>query len=63
MKIYYFTTEDLVSFGNYLLSEGRTEVKMQHPEFSQEQKEESLKHVSHADVANWFDTQTVELAE
>ena len=63
MKIYYFTTEDLVSFGNYLLSEVRTETKMQHPEFDQEQKEESLKHVSHADVANWFETQTVELAE
>lgn len=63
MKINYFTTEDLVSFGNYLLSEARTETKMQHPEFSQEQKEESLKHVSHADVANWFDTQTVKPAD
>lgn len=63
MKIYYFTTEDLVSFGNFLLSEGRTETKMQHPEFNQEQKLESLKYVSHADVANWFDTQTVELAD
>jgi len=63
MKIHYFTREEMVSFGNYLLSDARTEAKMQHPEFNQEQKEESLKQVSHADVSNWFDTQIVELAE
>ncbi len=63
MKIYYFSKEDLVSLGNYLLSEARTEAKMQHPDFSQEQKEESIKQVSHADISNWFDTQVVELGE
>ena len=63
MKIYYFTREEMVSFGNYLLSDARTEAKMQHPEFNQERKEECLKQVSHADVSNWFDTQIVELAE
>jgi hypothetical protein len=63
MKIHYFTREDLVSFGNYILSDARTEAKMQHPDFSQDQKEESLKKVSHADVSNWFDFQIVELAD
>jgi len=63
MKIHYFTREEMVSFGNYLLSDARTEAKMQHPEFNKEQKEDSLKNVSHADVRNWFDTQIVEPAE
>lgn len=63
MKIHYFTREEMVSFGNYLLSDARKEAKMQDPEFNQEQKNESLKQVSHADVSNWFDTQIVELAE
>jgi len=63
MKIHHFTREDMVSFGNFLLSDARTEAKMKHPEFNQEQKEETLKQVSHADVSNWFDTQIVEIAE
>ena len=63
MKIHYFTREEMVSFGNYLLSDARKEAKMQDPELNQEQKKESLKQVSHADVSNWFDTQVVELAE
>jgi predicted regulator of amino acid metabolism with ACT domain len=38
-------------------------VQMQHPDFDHEQKEESLKQVSHADVSNWFDYQVIELAQ
>lgn len=63
MKIWYFTKDEMVSFGNYLLSEERTKAKMQHPDFNPEQKEESLKQVTHADLSNWFDKNPVELGE
>jgi hypothetical protein len=60
MKIQYFTLEEMVSFGNYLLSDARTQSIMHHPDHDQDQIQESLKHVSHADVCNCFDAQTFE---
>ena len=48
-----FAKSELVSFGNYLLSKKRIELKSSHPEFTNEEKEESLKSVSHADISNW----------
>lgn len=44
---------DLVSFGNYLLSDARKESIMSNPETSPEAKEEILKQVTDADIANW----------
>lgn len=63
MKIYYFSKEDMVSFGNYLLSEERKKMIMEHPELNEEQKQNSLNSVSDADVKNWFEKQPVELGE
>ena len=61
MKIYNLTVADLVSFGNYLLSDERKEKKMSDPEFNEEQKVESLKRVSHAEISNWLNEQVLEL--
>jgi hypothetical protein len=47
------TTTDLVSFGNYLLSDARRDSIMSNPETSPEAKEELLKQVTDADIANW----------
>lgn len=47
------TTTDLVSFGNYLLSDARRESIMSNPETSPEAKEGILKQVTDADISNW----------
>ena len=49
----YFNKKDLVSFGNYLLSDERRELYKNHPELS-EHLEERLATVSHADIENWM---------
>ncbi len=49
----YFNSKDMVSFGNYLLSEERKEMIKSHPEFDESTHEERLSRVSHADVENW----------
>lgn len=50
----YYNKKDLVSFGNYLLSEKRTNLIKSHPEFvTNDQVEDRLRQVSHADYENW----------
>lgn len=44
-----FTQADLVSFGNYLLSDERKDLVMSHPQW----KPESLKNVGDGDLASW----------
>lgn len=49
-----FSRIDLVSFGNYLLSEERRQLFVQNPNFEKgELLEERLKHVHNADIENW----------
>lgn len=45
---------DLVSFGNYLLSEEREQSVRSNPELA-DSVEERLRQVSDADIANWND--------
>ena len=52
-----FTQADLVSFGNYLLSDERKDLVLSNPSFSIEQARENLKVVSDADLANWGEGQ------
>lgn len=49
----YFTLKDLVSFGEYLLSERRENMVLSHPTLK---GEERLRDVSDADIANWKDS-------
>lgn len=50
----FYDEKDLVSFGNYLLSEERREVFKNNPNFPNgELLEERLSEVHHADVENW----------
>lgn len=49
----YFNKSDLVSFGNYLLSEERTNSVVNHPEMPMEILTQRLSSVSHADLENW----------
>jgi len=49
-----FNRKDLVSFGNYLLSEERRELFKQHPDLGENQLEERLANVHHADFSNWM---------
>lgn len=51
--IVFFTEEDLVSFGNYMVSDLRREMYESHPDLKDENIEERLKSVSDADLANW----------
>lgn len=51
MKI-FFEEKDLVSFGEYLLSDERKELILNHPEF-EGRGEEALKDVYDADLGNW----------
>lgn len=54
----YFNRKDLVKFGNYLLSDERTGLILDHP-ISYEYPEgvqDRLKQVSHADVENFLES-------
>ena len=48
-----FTRTDLVSFGNYLLSNERKELFESHPDLGSENLEERLSEVNHSDIENW----------
>lgn len=50
-----FTEKQLVSFGNYLLSEERNKSVESHPELKASVDERKM-HVSDADVENWKNT-------
>ena len=49
----FFTEEDLVSFGNFMVSDSRRKMYENHPELKDENIEERLKQVNDADLANW----------
>lgn len=49
--------KNFIEFGNYLLSNERRESIMQHPTFTDEQKNESLMQVGYADLCNWLEKQ------
>lgn len=50
----FYDEKDLVSFGNYLLSEERRETLKSNPNFPDgELLEERLSDVHHADFENW----------
>lgn len=53
----YFNKKDLVGFGNYLLSDGRTDRISNHPETTHENIQERLASVSDADISNWMQSQ------
>ncbi len=49
----YFNAKEMISFGNFLLSEERTEMLVKHPETTEENISERINQVSHADFENW----------
>ena len=49
----YYNRKDVVSFGNYLLSEERKNLIVNHPMSTTENIPRRLVEVSHADVENW----------
>ena len=49
----YYTTKDLVSFGNYLLSEQRKKWMNENNEISNRPKGSGMNEVYDADIANW----------
>ncbi len=49
----YFNTKDIVSFGEYLLSDEREKMILNHPDSENSNIEARLKSVSHADIENW----------
>lgn len=50
----FFTEEDLISFGTYLLSEERWDSFKQNPDFpNYEALDERLEQVHHSDFENW----------
>ena len=51
----YFNRKDLVSFGNYLLSDERKERFQNYPEPPSISLEERLRNVTHADIENWME--------
>lgn len=53
--VVYFNKKDLIQFGNYLLSDERTELVMSHPQKRDDEKRESLKLVSYADIENFLE--------
>lgn len=46
-------TKNMIAFGKYLLSTERTQSIMSNPDTTDEQKQERLKTVTDADVANF----------
>ena len=49
-----YTTSDLVSFGNYMVSEERQKLYATHPDYpNREMLLERLSQVHHADIENW----------
>lgn len=53
----YFNKTDLVKFGKYLLSEERTKLILNNPNFlPKEQIEERIREVCHSDVENFLET-------
>ena len=62
--IMFFTEEDLVSFGNFMVSDSRRKMYENHPELKDENIEERLKQVNDADLANWVQaTRRTEIEE
>lgn len=51
--VVFFTESDLVSFGEYMMSDERKEMFKNHPEMQGEDLDERLKSVHNADLANW----------
>lgn len=51
--ITYYNRKDLVSFGNYLLSETRRDLFASHTEFGEKRLEERLSYVHDSDIENW----------
>lgn len=49
----YFSKKDMVSFGDYLLSEQRRELFASHPEFGEKGLESRLSCVHDSDIENW----------
>lgn len=49
----YFNRKDMISFGEYLLSEERKELYKSHPVLGSENLEERLSVVNHSDLDNW----------
>lgn len=48
-----FTEAELVTFGNYLLSDTRKRLYKQHPELKAKHLKDRLSQVNHADVENF----------
>lgn len=49
----YFNKKDMVSFGNYLLSEQRRDLFASHPDFGEKNLKERLSYVHDSDIENW----------
>jgi hypothetical protein len=49
----FFTEAELVTFGNYLLSETRKKAYRQHPELKSKHLKDRLSQVNHADLENF----------
>ncbi len=52
--VLYFNKRDLISFGNYLLSDERRELYANHPELGDNNLDERLANVNHSDIENWM---------
>lgn len=50
--VIFFSEADLVSFGEYILSEERSKMILNHPDI-EDRSVEALKQVYDADIANW----------
>lgn len=55
--ITFFEEKDLVSFGEYLLSDERKQMILDNPEF-ENRSEDDLKIVYHADLFNWANAES-----
>lgn len=62
ISIHYFDKANLISFGNYLLSDERRALVEGTPNTDPENLETKLSEVSDADVRNWFEQQPVKLS-